>query len=44
MSLSIKNICTEQRRLYDIDAVIDAIESEIADVVAEKKFKWARII
>ena len=37
MSLAIKNICTEQWRLYDLDTVIDTIETEIASAIEEKK-------
>lgn len=37
MSLSVKNICTEQWRLYDLDAVIDEMETEIANAVTENK-------
>ena len=37
MSLSVKNICTEQWRLYDLDTVIDEMETEIANAVTESK-------
>ena len=37
MSLAIKNICTEQWRLYDLDAVINAIEDDIASAIDAKK-------
>ena len=42
MSLSVKNICTEQWRLYDLDAVIDEMETKIADTVTKNKTKVAR--
>ena len=37
MSLDAKNICTEQWRLYDLDAVINAIEDDIASAINTKK-------
>lgn len=37
MSLDVRNICTEQWRLYDLDAVISAIEDNIASAVETKR-------
>lgn len=37
MSLGVKNVCTEQWRLYDLEAIINAIEDNIAAAITEKK-------
>jgi len=36
MALDVKNICTEQWRLNDLDTLISTAEDDIADAIAKK--------
>ena len=39
MALDIKNICTEQWRLYDLDTLISTAEDDIADAIAKNQIQ-----
>lgn len=42
MALDVKNICTEQWRLYDLDALISIAEDDIADAITKKQIQTCK--